>query len=415
MPPFTELWLSGGEPMLRREVTDITHPFYVNNGIRWVNLPTKGLLPERTTGWVKPNLRENPELHLHLNVATDGLYEMQVSIRAVPRQFPRGPGNTGGGSALPAEPLQLAGEHQRRHLRGEFPPRAGDRRLRQDPLPGGRPILQHHPRQRQGDGNETNPDRAVAGDLQGIAENLPVLCSHGAAAPGAHQAEDRRGLLPEALALRNRVQLENIESPHPGPMPRSAGETAIVIDYNGDVRACELRGKLANLRDFGCDFEKFWEIHTRQTKLAAIVRDQCWCPHVCFIHDSLRHSPKVLLLEIPVTHLEAPFVNGRAIASSKPLALPVGRKLPPKPRDSGERRPYDVPFSAKQDLPRARIGGRGPPDARVEVDQEGCGRDSRFAAILPSDFASPTSPVPVRALNNSSRASSTRVLPPCTR
>ena len=48
MPHFTDLWLSGGEPMLRRELADILHLFYINNGIRWVNLPTNGLLPQRT-------------------------------------------------------------------------------------------------------------------------------------------------------------------------------------------------------------------------------------------------------------------------------------------------------------------------------------------------------------------------------
>src|SRR5579872_2787948 len=37
MPQFTDLWLSGGEPMLRPELTDILHLFYVSNGIRWVN------------------------------------------------------------------------------------------------------------------------------------------------------------------------------------------------------------------------------------------------------------------------------------------------------------------------------------------------------------------------------------------
>ena len=35
MPRFTDLWLSGGEPMLRKELTDIVHLFYVENGVRW--------------------------------------------------------------------------------------------------------------------------------------------------------------------------------------------------------------------------------------------------------------------------------------------------------------------------------------------------------------------------------------------
>src|SRR6516164_2056090 len=83
MPPFTDLWLSGGEPMLRPELTAILHLFYEVNGVRWVNLPTNGLLPERTAEWAQRILEENPELKLDLNVAMDGLYEVQDSIRAV--------------------------------------------------------------------------------------------------------------------------------------------------------------------------------------------------------------------------------------------------------------------------------------------------------------------------------------------
>src|SRR3990172_6466846 len=79
MPRFTDLWLSGGEPMLRRELTEIIRLFCVNNGVRWINLPTNGLLPERTADWVARICRENPELHLDLNVAMDGLHEMEDS------------------------------------------------------------------------------------------------------------------------------------------------------------------------------------------------------------------------------------------------------------------------------------------------------------------------------------------------
>jgi hypothetical protein len=38
-------------------------------------------------------------------------------------------------------------------------------------------------------------------------------------------------------------------------MPCNGAASAIVIEYNGDARACELRGKLGNLRDCGCDFQ----------------------------------------------------------------------------------------------------------------------------------------------------------------
>jgi MoaA/NifB/PqqE/SkfB family radical SAM enzyme len=126
------------------------------------------------------------------------------------------------------------------------------------------------------------------------------------------------------LALHNKIQLENISESHPWPMPCTAGDTSIVIDFNGDVRSCELRGKLANLRDYDCDFEKFWQAKEHKDDLRAIVQDQCWCTHVCFIHDSLRHSPKVLLYDIPLTYLESKFTSpstqGESFISAPALA-----------------------------------------------------------------------------------------------
>ena len=46
-PPFRKLWISGGEPFLRDELADILAMFVRRNGVRNINLPTNGLLPDR--------------------------------------------------------------------------------------------------------------------------------------------------------------------------------------------------------------------------------------------------------------------------------------------------------------------------------------------------------------------------------
>ncbi len=303
MPRFTDLWLSGGEPMLRRDLTRIIHLFYETNGIRWINLPTNGLFPERTADWVEQILGENSELAIDVNVALDGLGAMQDSIRAVPGNFQK--------TLATLDALQPA--------RGRYP------RLRlnvntvicAENFDRVIEIAEFVRANCAVDGHYFNVIRGEAKDASLKAlpvDRLPALYSslqgyyrHYASTMN-RRYQGLGGAIARAyyegtLAFHNRIQLENATSPHRWPMPCTAGETSIVIDYNGDLRACELRGKLGNLRDFDCDFGRFWETTGRKLELDSIVRDQCWCTHVCFIHDSLRHSAKAMLFDVPLAYL----------------------------------------------------------------------------------------------------------------
>jgi radical SAM protein with 4Fe4S-binding SPASM domain len=82
-------------------------------------------------------------------------------------------------------------------------------------------------------------------------------------------------------------------------MPCTAGETSAVVDFDGRVRACELRAPIGDLRKNDMDFNVFWESEARKTEPAKISCDQCWCSHVCFIHDSMRYSLRAMLWEVP--------------------------------------------------------------------------------------------------------------------
>ena len=303
MPPFTDLWLSGGEPMLRRELAEIIHLFCENNGVRWINLPTNGLLPQRTAEWACRILDENPGLEIDVNVAMDGLGAMQDSIRAVPGNFQK-----------TLATIELLGACRERYPRLRVNVNTVICSENFDHIMAIAEFVKTHC---QVDGHYFNVIRGEAKDsslkdlppgrLAGLYGQIEDYYSHYAATLERRYAGLRlafaKAYYHGTLAFHNQVQLANAESSHPWPMPCTAGETSVVIDYNGDVRACELRGKLANLRDFGCDFGRLWETEGRKRELGAIVQEQCWCTHVCFIHDSLRHSAKAMLYDIPLAYL----------------------------------------------------------------------------------------------------------------
>jgi len=107
-----------------------------------------------------------------------------------------------------------------------------------------------------------------------------------------------------AITTHYRTQHANFQASTAWPFPCTAGETTAVIDYNGDVRACELREKFATLSDFDYDFGALWAAHERSVELDAIDGGKaCWCTHVCFIHDSMRHSSRAMLYELPKNYL----------------------------------------------------------------------------------------------------------------
>src|SRR5688572_19088238 len=72
MPSITDLWLSGGEPTLRRDCSEIIETFVKNNGVNRVIIPTNALIKSRVYEIVDRALGSHPELDLYLNIALDG-------------------------------------------------------------------------------------------------------------------------------------------------------------------------------------------------------------------------------------------------------------------------------------------------------------------------------------------------------
>src|SRR5687768_10772620 len=84
MPPITDLWLSGGEPTLRKDVGKIVDLFIKNNGVNRIILPTNALIKSRVFETVK-HILENENLgELYLNIALDGYGKTHDKIRGVP-------------------------------------------------------------------------------------------------------------------------------------------------------------------------------------------------------------------------------------------------------------------------------------------------------------------------------------------
>jgi MoaA/NifB/PqqE/SkfB family radical SAM enzyme len=306
MPPITDLWLSGGEPTLRRDVSGIIDIFVANNGVNRVIIPTNALIKSRVYEIVDNALGKHPRLDLYLNVALDGYGETHDRIRGVPGNwckaldciaslYPLKKKYTDRfrlnvNTVVCAEnytEIEKLAEYMWQNfrldgqyfniIRGETPVGDEIKQVPSESLPGMYSFVSRLTK-RYGDRMFADDDASKR-----FVKNVAYV---------------------GAITTHYRTQHANFETQTAWPFPCTAGETTAVIDYNGDVRACELRAKFATLSDFDYDFGALWAAHEREAELNAIDGGKaCWCTHVCFIHDSMRHSRRALLYELPKNFL----------------------------------------------------------------------------------------------------------------
>ena len=299
MPKLNELWLSGGEPTLREELVSILELFYRDNGVRSVNFPANGLLPQKLVGTLEATFARCSHLRVNLNLALDGIGETHDRIRGVPGNFER---------AL--ESLELLQELRRRddrlrlHVNSVVCRENVDEMLELGDMIRERFDLDGHYFQIiRGEPMDPALLEVHKNTLEKLYQGLKPLYRH-----YAEKIGERKGFFGKAgylgvLGLYHEIQAANFDRHHRWPMPCTAGRNIAVVDANGDIRSCELRERLGNLRDYDCDWTGFWGSQTRRDELAAIERDGCWCTHVCFIHASLKASPKAMAIDVPRAYL----------------------------------------------------------------------------------------------------------------
>ncbi|HKO59561.1 MAG TPA: radical SAM protein [Pyrinomonadaceae bacterium] len=302
MPSITDLWLSGGEPTLRRDVPEIIDTFVANNGVNRVIIPTNALIKTRVYEIVEHALANHPSLDLYLNIALDGYGATHDRIRGVPGNWEKAldcirflyPLKTQFEDRfrLNVNTVVCADNYTEIEQLGEF-------------------MWENF----QLDGQYFNIVRGetlVGDEIKQVPPDvLPEMYAY--VSQLTKRYGDRMFMLDDAakrfvknvayvgtISTHYRTQHANFENPTAWPFPCTAGETTAVIDYNGDVRACELREKFATLADYDYDFGALWSANGRAIELNAIDGGKaCWCTHVCFIHDSMRHSRSAMLYQVP--------------------------------------------------------------------------------------------------------------------
>jgi len=306
MPGITDLWLSGGEPTLRRDLSEIINLFVRENGVTRVIIPTNGLIKSRVYDVVDRALTENPSLDLYLNIALDGYGQTHDRIRGVPGNWEKTlscitalyplKDAFGDRFRLNVNTVVCAENYTEMQKLAEYLWENFNLDGHYFNLIRGETLV--------GDAIKQVPPETLPGLYADVSRLTKRYGERMFASDDAARRFVKNVAYVGSITTHYRTQHENFEQPTAWPFACTAGETTVVIDYNGNVRACELREKFATLADYDYDFGALWAARERQTELTAIDGGKaCWCTHVCFIHDSMRHSRRALLSEVPRNYL----------------------------------------------------------------------------------------------------------------
>jgi len=305
MPPITDLWLSGGEPTLRRDVAEIIDAFVKNNGVRRIIIPTNGLIKSRVYEIVDKAM-SHPGLDLYLNIALDGYGETHDRIRGVPGNWEKAleciawlyplKQKFTDRFRLNVNTVVCADNYTEIEKLGEFMWKNFRLDGQYFNIVRGDTLV--------GDEIKQVPVEVLPEMYQYISKLTKRYGDRMFCDDDASKRFVKNVAYVGAITTHYRTQHANFQDPTAWPFPCTAGETTAVIDYNGDVRACELREKFATLADYDYDFGALWAAQGRAVELNGIDGGKaCWCTHVCFIHDSMRHSRRAMLYELPKNYL----------------------------------------------------------------------------------------------------------------
>jgi MoaA/NifB/PqqE/SkfB family radical SAM enzyme len=298
-PRFKKLWLSGGEPTLRDELGDIVGLFARNNGIGNVNLPTNGLIPGKVFAAVDRMLELAPSVTVDLNFSLDGLANTHDAIRGVPNNFEQTM------ATLAEANLRYEGNRRvRRNIVTVI-----TRENYEEIVRLGLDMLEsagadgHYFEVVRGAAPDPTLKQLTRENVSGLHRRLMPLHRRYAERLFGHLAWPARQIATMYylgnLRLHFDLHEKCFEGPEKWPMPCTAGETSIVVDHNGRFRACEMRGIVGDLAEFGYDTSAALASDAMRREVAAIPNANCWCTHSCFIQDSSKFSPRVQLFHIP--------------------------------------------------------------------------------------------------------------------
>lgn len=275
--------ISGGEPFLRNDLTELVFSLYDNCQPSIINIPTNGLLKDRIPNTVKQIARHCEKSQIVINVSIDEIGNKHDAIRGVPGNYEKAIETFTALRSIDIQNLSI-GIHT---VISKF----NVARI---------PDIYQHLR-------ALNPDSYITE----IAEERNELGTVGACISPEYQDYanavhflidelkndhfNRVGKITRAFRIEYYRTVERTLKEHRQIIPCYSGFASAQIAPDGDVWMCCIKAEsIGNLRDGDYDFRKVWFSNKAESLRQSIRDGECYCPLANASYTNMLHNLKTL-------------------------------------------------------------------------------------------------------------------------
>ena len=282
------LLMTGGEPYLRKDFFEIIRLFYDKNNTRKIHIPTNGFATTKILLDTERMLSELPGLQINIGVSLDGLHQRHDQISKRDGAFEK---------AITTQRLLIELEHKYANLQTRF-----------------YTVISHSNVEHCADlfkyisdefGYERIGFSPLRGDPADPQLRPPSLEEWDAFTAmyrtyvdqNSHNSSLKQLLLNRKIRNLYSINRQIMETGDGGLKKTSrnfvshncsAGNNICTIDADGEVRVCELKEPVGNLRDHNYDIREI---------LSEKFSHDCTCTHACFQNASVDVNPRAYLTQ----------------------------------------------------------------------------------------------------------------------
>jgi MoaA/NifB/PqqE/SkfB family radical SAM enzyme len=305
---FNQLILSGGEPFLRNDLPQVIQIFVESCGVKEIDIPTNGLLTEHILCLTEEIVKNNAQTKIVISVSWDGLDAVNKTIR-------RGLKELDSIRETIQGLVKLSSSYKNLEVQINTVICKDNYRLLRD-------FLEYLQAQRYL-GVKRHLFEIVRGTPRAAEEAIfakEELLELKSTFKKVLDYQD--DMFKDTLTIRNhfirhllsgfnyvnlkiiyRLQYDFFSKGAKWPMRCvSSWAGAAVIEHDGDIKLCELRSKIGNVKDK--NFRKSMYGLEAKKERSNIIKNRCSCSHICFIYPSLYRSVKMVFLRLPFEYLK---------------------------------------------------------------------------------------------------------------